>query len=259
MISFTIITCVYNAHDVFARTAESVLAQTHRGVLHLIIDGASTDGTQSLANDYMERSNASGNGHEVRVISEPDGGLYDAMNKGIAQSSGDYLVFLNAGDVFPSADTLETIAGSVTAGAVPLPAVLYGDTDIVDDKGRFVRHRRLSPPENLTWRAFRHGMLVCHQAFYVRVDIAKSTPYNLSYRYSADVDWCIRVMKEAGRRHLPLHNIHAVVVNYLDGGMSIKNHKASLRERFRVMARHYGVATTIFMHVWFAVRSVFKR
>ena len=62
--------------------------------------------------------------------------------------------------------------------------MLYGDTDVVDDDGHFLRHRRLSPPENLTWRSFRYGMLVCHQAFYVRTDIAKITPYNISYKYS---------------------------------------------------------------------------
>jgi glycosyltransferase involved in cell wall biosynthesis len=258
MIRFTIVTCVYNAEKVFRRTAESVLAQTYRGVEHLILDGASTDNTLIEAKDYMERSYASGLGHEVRITSEPDNGLYDAMNKGIAQASGDYIVFLNAGDVLPSADTLDKISQAVVEGE-SLPAVLYGDTDVVDDDGHFLRHRRLSPPENLTWRSFRYGMLVCHQAFYVRTDIAKITPYNISYKYSADVDWCIRVMKTAEQQHLPLKNIHAVVVNYLDGGMSIKNHKASLKERYHLMVHHYGTATTLMMHGWFLLRSLLKK
>lgn len=192
------------------------------------------------------------------VVSEKDRGLYDAMNKGIQKATGDYLVFLNAGDVFPSPDTLELVASSVGDGE-ELPGVLYGNTDIVDDEGHFLRHRRLQPPERLTWRSFRQGMLVCHQAFYARTDLAKANPYNMQYRFSADVDWCIRVMKAAERQGLPLRNVDAVVVNYLDGGMTVKNHRASLRERFRLMRHHYGLLPTLAMHAWFVLRSVLKK
>ena len=180
------------------------------------------------------------------------------MNKGIQKATGDYLVFLNAGDVFPSPDTLELVASSVGDGE-ELPGVLYGNTDIVDDEGHFLRHRRLQPPERLTWRSFRQGMLVCHQAFYARTDLAKANPYNMQYRFSADVDWCIRVMKAAERQGLPLRNVEAVVVNYLDGGMTVKNHRASLRERFRLMRHHYGLLPTLAMHAWFVLRSVLKK
>lgn len=192
------------------------------------------------------------------VVSEKDRGLYDAMNKGIQKATGDYLVFLNAGDVFPSPDTLELVASSVGDGE-ELPGVLYGNTDIVDDEGHFLRHRRLQPPERLTWRSFRQGMLVCHQAFYARTDLAKANPYNMQYRFSADVDWCIRVMKAAELQGLPLRNVDAVVVNYLDGGMTVKNHRASLRERFRLMRHHYGLLPTLAMHAWFVLRSALKK
>ena len=174
------------------------------------------------------------------------------------KATGDYLVFLNAGDVFPSPDTLELVASSVGDGE-ELPGVLYGNTDIVDDEGHFLRHRRLQPPERLTWRSFRQGMLVCHQAFYARTDLAKANPYNMQYRFSADVDWCIRVMKAAERQGLPLRNVEAVVVNYLDGGMTVKNHRASLRERFRLMRHHYGLLPTLAMHAWFVLRSALKK
>lgn len=258
MITFTIITCTYQAAEVLGRTLDSVLMQTHGYVEHLVVDGMSTDGTVALAEDYRRRSDAAGNGHRVVVLSEKDHGLYDAMNKGIARATGDYLVFLNAGDVLPSCDTLTQIACSVADGET-LPGVLYGDTDVVDNDGHFLYHRRLQPPSNLSWRSFRHGMLVCHQAFYARTDLARQTPYDLSYRYSADVDWCIRVMKAAEAQGLVLRNVGLVVVNYLAGGMSIKNHRASLKERFSIMSRHYGWLTTVAMHLWFVVRAVLRR
>ena len=257
MIKFTIVTCTFNAEHELQRTLDSVFHQSYADVEHLILDGLSSDRSVEMAQTYKQRSDEARTGHEVVVCSERDSGLYDAMNKGIARATGDYIVFLNAGDTFPSEATLEHIAHSIGDGEA-LPGVIYGDTDIVNGEGRFLRHRRLQPPAKLTWRSFRNGMLVCHQAFYALTTLAKDNPYNLNYRFSADVDWCIRVMKEAERRHLTLKNVDEVVVNYLDGGMTEKNHRASLRERFSIMRRHYGLPLTLIMHVWFAVRQLKK-
>ena len=261
MTKFSIITITYNAEAFLPRTVESVLSQHYRDIEHIIIDGASTDSTISVAQDYMQRSYAAQNGHEVRIVSEPDNGLYDAMNKGLRQASGDYICFLNAGDFFPNANVLDTIVSrSLTGKRRPqLPAVIYGDTDIVDNDGNFLRHRRLAPPRNLTWRSFRKGMLVCHQAFYARLDIARTVPYDTRYRYSADVDWCIRVMKEAERMGAGLAYVDSVVVNYTQEGQTTKHHRDSLKERYRVMQCHYGAFTTALMHAWFAVRAVVKK
>ena len=261
MTKFSIITITYNAEAFLPRTVESVLSQHYRDIEHIIIDGASTDSTISVAQDYMQRSYAAQNGHEVRIVSEPDNGLYDAMNKGLRQASGDYICFLNAGDFFPNANVLDTIVSrSLTEKSrQQLPAVIYGDTDIVDNDGNFLRHRRLAPPRNLTWRSFRKGMLVCHQAFYARLDIARTVPYDTRYRYSADVDWCIRVMKEAERMGAGLAYVDSVVVNYTQEGQTTKHHRDSLKERYRVMQCHYGAFTTALMHAWFAVRAVVKK
>ena len=262
MTQFTVVTITYNAAAVVQRTLDSVLCQTYEDVEHLIIDGASTDETLQIVEAYKQQSDESDSGHKVIVKSEPDEGIYDAMNKGLTQVMGDYVVYMNAGDAFPAPDTLEQIARRCHLNELPsaeLPAVLYGLTDIVDQEGRFLRHRRLQPPARLTWRSFRHGMLVCHQAFYARTDLAKNLQYDTQYRLSADVDWCIRVMREADRMGLPLCNINMVVANYLEGGMSIKNHRESLRERFTVMRRHYGLLTTCAMHVWFVVRAAISR
>ena len=91
--------------------------------------------------------------------------------------------------------------------------------------------RRLSAPEKLDWKSFKQGMLVCHQAFFARHTLVE--PYDLSYRYSADFDWCIRIMKKA----YTLHNTHLTIIDYLDEGMTTQNRKASLKERFRIMAK----------------------
>ncbi len=251
----SIVTITYNAEAVLQRTLDSVSSQTYRDIEHLIIDGASKDGTMDLVSRYKVRDLP----YEVRVVSEPDKGIYDAMNKGLCLATGEYIVFLNAGDTLHDEKTLDMVASSLQPAAnSQQPAVIYGDTNIVDDEGHFLRKRHLSVPDNLTWRSFKQGMLVCHQAFYARLDIARDIPYDLQYRHSADVDWCIRVMKEAERRHLPLVRVQGVVADFLDGGDSSKNHRASLRERFHVMRRHYGLLTTCLMHVWFLLRSVFR-
>ena len=253
MITISYVTVTYNAAAVVQRTLDSVLRQDYPHIRHLIVDGASADDTLKIVDDYVARSNAAENGHVVLVASEPDNGIYDAMNKGLRSVTGDYVCFLNAGDFLPTDDTVSRIVERLEAQQ---PAVLYGDTDIVDGEGRFLRHRRLVPPEHLTWRSFRQGMLVCHQAFYVRADFAVQTPYDTAFRYSADVDWCIRVMKEAEKENVPLLNLHMVVANYTEEGQTTQHHRESLLERYRVMQRHYGVLQTFFLHCWFVVRAV---
>lgn len=256
MIKFTIVTITYNAAAVLGKTLNSVLGQTYRDIEHLIVDGNSTDTTVSIARQYAQDNEAKDTGHHIIITSEPDKGLYDAMNKGLQQAKGQYIVFLNAGDFFPDNDVLQHIADAAAEAGdgEPLPAVLYGDTDIVDAEGNFLFHRQLTPPHRLSWRSFMRGMLVCHQAFYARVDIARDIPYNLKYRYSADVDWCIKVMKKASQLHLPLKRVNGVIVNYTREGQTTLHHRASLIERYHVMVSHYGWFTTCVMHVYFAFR-----
>ena len=255
MIRITYVTITYNAAKVLQRTLDSVLCQDYPDIVHLIIDGASTDDTLKIVDDYIARSNAAENGHRIQVTSEPDKGIYDAMNKGLRSLDGDYVCFLNAGDFLPSPDTVSKI---VEKAITPLPAVLYGNTDIVDGEGHFLHHRRLAPPEHLSWKSFRQGMLVCHQAFYARTDFAIATPYDMQYRYSADVDWCIRVMKAAEKENVPLQNLHMVVANYTQEGQTTLHHRESLWDRYRVMEHHYGRVQTFLLHCWFAIRALFK-
>ena len=221
-----------------------MIAQTYTNYEYILVDGGSKDDTVAIAK-------ASGIKF-AHIVSERDNGIYDAMNKGIALATGDYLCFLNAGDAFYAPDTLQTIVDAI-AEEKELPDVLYGETAEVDDNRNFVRMRRLQAPEKLEWKSFKNGMLVCHQAFYARRDIAPM--YDLKYRLSADVDWCIKVMKRARK----MINVNATVVNYLQNGISLQYHRKSLMERFKIMSKHYGLLPTIGRHIWFVVRAVVKK
>ena len=250
--SISIITVSYNAVATIEKTILSVINQSYSNIEYIIIDGGSTDDTLNIIKKYQEKI--------AYWVSEPDKGIYDAMNKGLARANGDYVVFLNAGDRFPAADTIEKVALAAEVGdGERRPAVVYGDTDIVDEKGNFLYHRRLQPPEKLSWRSFRDGMLVCHQAFYARLDIAKKIPFDTRFRYSADIDWCIKIMREGEKEGLLLRNVHAVIANYLEEGQTTKHHRASLYERFQVMCRHYGILPTLAKHAWFVVRLFVKK
>lgn len=258
MIKITIITVTYQAAPVLQRTLDSVGRQTYPHIEHLIIDGASKDGTVAIAEDYQSKSR-----HEVIILSEPDQGLYDAMNKGLRKATGDFLVFLNAGDTLHADDTIAIVSAAAQDHALTQKekagaGVIYGDTAIVDQEGIFLHLRRLRPPKQLSWKSFQQGMLVCHQAFYVRTDVAQQEEYDLQYRHSADVDWCIRVMKRTAEHHLSLINTHAILADFMEGGDSTQHHRASLKERYQVMCRHYGSIRTFFWHIWFAIRTLLK-
>lgn len=240
---FSVITVCYNAEATIEDTIQSVISQTYHHVEYIIVDGASKDRTMDIVNRYRE--------HIAIVVSERDKGLYDAMNKGIGLATGDYLCFLNAGDSFHEDDTLQQIVHSIHTPQ--LPDVLYGETELVDHEGHFLRMRRLSAPEVLTWKSFRQGMLVCHQAFFPRRDLVM--PYDQRYRFSADFDWCIKIMKKSK----VLHNTHLTLIDYLAEGMTTRNHKASLKERFSIMPRHYGWTSTLAFHLWFVLRLLLKK
>lgn len=257
-LKFTIATVTYNAAKLIARTIESVERQTYPAVEHLIIDGNSTDETLEMVHHYMERNSVAEIPHEVNCLSEPDEGIYDAMNKALNMMTGRYIVFLNAGDTLHSTDTLADIAARIEAENRH-PAVVYGDTHLVDSEGRFLRSRRLVPPDQLTWHDFKHGMLVCHQAFYARTDLARELPYDLRYRFSADYDWTLRIMRAAEERGEKMVNAHSVLADYLSVGATTQNHGRSLMERLRIMARHFGWGTAILQHLWFVIRAVIKR
>ncbi len=237
MKKLSVITVTFNAEQTLERTLKSVSSQSYPDIEHIIVDGKSSDNTIELVQKYKN--------NKIKWISEPDKGLYDAMNKGINFATGEYLCFLNAGDTFFASDTVELIMQSANSADI-----IYGETAIVDDSEKFLHMRHLKAPKKLTWKSFKQGMLVCHQAFIVKREIAE--PYDLNYRFSSDFDWSIRMLKKSKF----ITNTNLILINYLNEGMTTANRKNSLKERYKIMVKHYGSLSTILHHIWFLVRFV---
>lgn len=239
----SIITVTYNAETTLPVTLRSVASQTCNDYEQIIIDGASRDATLSVARSLSP---------EARIISEPDQGLYYAMNKGLRQARGKYVIFLNAGDSFFCKDTLEQYA---TAARRSEADIIYSDTIVVDGEGNVLGPRHLSVPERLTKESFSHGMLICHQAFMVSQKIAPE--FDTYYRFSADYDWTIKCIDAT----IPSRciNLHTVGIRFLTAGTTDKNKVNSLRERYRIMVKHYGHSTAFIRHLSFIPRMMRRK
>ena len=236
----TFITVVYQGAADIESTILSILGQTDKRFEYFIIDGGSTDGTLDLIKKY--ESQLSG------WISEPDKGLYDAMNKGMKLGSGKYLWFMNAGDLVYTNDTLERIFASANSS---VPDVIYGETEIIDEAGRSLGKRRLQAPTKLSWKSLQWGMVVCHQSFLVKRE--KCLPYDSEYRFAADVDWMIRVLRSSET----IYNSGMNLSKFKSGGLTYKNIRHGLKERFRIMVKNYGLFNTVFNHLVLGIRLIF--
>ncbi len=241
--TLSVITVTYNAEKTLERTVASVKEQTYPFIQHVIVDGNSADGTIDIIRRHANK--------KMKWVSEPDKGLYYAMNKAAVLADGDYLCFLNAGDTFHSDETVGWLMSDIEFNLKP--DIIYGETAIVDDGGNFLHMRRLRAPERLNYKSFKKGMLVCHQSFIVRKRLFE--PYDTSYRFSSDFDWAICMM----RKSTDIFNANIIITNYLNEGLTTKNRKASLKERFNIMVKHYGLMSTLLYHAWFVVRAIFKR
>ena len=231
----SIITITYNAAATLERTIESIERQDYDRIEYIVIDGASTDGTLQIIQRHM-----SGISY---MISERDSGLYDAMNKGMAAATGDYLWFVNAGDEIFASDTVSRMMA-----AEPDADVYYGATVMTDMQGELIGRRRLAPPERLTWRSFSRGMLVSHQSFVARRTLCR--PYDTAFRFSADYGWCLDILRRSQR----ICNTHLTLSRFLDGGITKQNIVPGLRERFVIMKRNFGLMPTLAAHVPIACR-----
>lgn len=225
----SVITVVYNNVRDIERTIHSVLGQTYNNIEYIIIDGLSNDGTLQVIEKYKNRIS--------KFISEKDKGIYDAMNKGLAMATGDYVIFMNSGDEFYEAETVAAVFATAEGADI-----YYGETEMIADDGQSLGQRRHKAPAKFSWKGFKYGMSISHQAIYIRR--ALTEPYDSKYQLSADIDWIIRAAKKAKK----IVNVKRYVAKYLVGGMSKKRHRQSLQERFDIMKQNYGLIPTILNH-----------
>ena len=240
---FSIITVTFNAAETLPATLASIKEQSCKLYEYIVMDGVSKDNTMALAK--------AADIHNARIISSPDKGLYDAMNKAIDIATGEYLIFLNAGDSFHSPDTLQSIADVIMKH--DFPGIVYGQTQLVNAHRQRIGDRHLTAPEELTLKSFAQGMLVCHQAFIALRRITGH--YDLRYRFSADYEWCIRCLQHSRQNVYIPHTI----IDYLSEGLTTANRKASLKERFKIMCHYYGTIPTVLRHLKFIPRFLKQR
>lgn len=235
----SVITVVYNAHSLIERTIKSVLSQTYTNIEYIIIDGGSSDGTLEIAEKYQSQI--------ALIHSGKDNGIYDAMNKGLNDATGGYVLYLNAGDELYSSETLAHVFSIGEAD------VYYGNTAVVNENGSVIGDRRLAAPEELNWKNLRFGMCVSHQSFIAKRSLCE--PYDLSYKVSADIDWVISILKVSKR----IINTKKYISKFLEGGTSHKRKKRALAERFSIMVKHYGFFPTLFNHIYILLRYPFHK
>jgi glycosyltransferase involved in cell wall biosynthesis len=227
--TLSVITIVYNNARDIERTMLSVINQTYSNIEYIVIDGKSTDGTLQIIEKHQSRI--------AKLISEKDQGIYDAMNKGLAIATGDYVIFMNSGDEFFEPTTVHEVFATS-----PDADIYYGETEMINNERQSLGQRRHAAPKQFAWRDFKYGMSISHQAIYIRRSLTE--PYNRQYQLSADIDWIIRAAKKAKK----IVNVNRYVAKYLVGGMSKTKHRQSLQERFNIMKQYYGLIPTVLNH-----------
>lgn len=208
----SIITVSFNARDALVRTMASVSAQDYADREYIVVDGASRDGTHDVLRHCDSQI--------TRWVSEPDRGIYDAMNKGVGMATGDYCIFMNAGDLFASPTTLSEVVAEMNGSDVA-----YGD---IVKNGR--RKAALSPRNC-------HKMYYCHQAVLVRTEVLRAYPFDIRHRFSAD-------FKQAKQLYLAgctFQQLRVVVADYDTHGVSNTQRAAGLWDNIRVVREVDGV------------------
>ncbi len=223
----SIITVTYNAAEDLEKTIQSVIEQTYKNIEFIIIDGNSSDQTRWIIEKFSEGID--------KIVSEPDNGIYDAMNKGISLASGKYLHFLNAGDYFCNENSLELLLES--AGCEY--DVIYGDIMLVQVDGRERHHKAMEfTLSNLM--KFGTGVL-CHQAMLVSRDIASL--YAVKYTYKGELNWYFDIFEN--KKEVSFFHHDEPFVYYFLGGIGHKNFIRNRIEWYTVLLRRFGLNSVI--------------
>lgn len=216
---FSIITVVYNGENSIEKTIQSVLSQDKTLFEYIIIDGISTDNTLKIISQYL---------NELQLISEKDNGIYDAMNKGIRLAKGEWILFMNSGDVFYNDKVLQTI----TAHIKKEDDIIYGDTiNIINGKEYYIKAKDLEFLKN-------RGMPFCHQSVFVRKNILINKTFNLNYKVLADYD-LFKSLYEMNY-HFKYISKPISIYNY-EGGFSYHNPEIMIKEKHKIIGSYKSI------------------
>lgn len=199
MRKFSIVTVCRNAEKTIERTIRSVIAQTYPNKEFIVIDGASSDGTRAILEKYRDKIDV--------AVSEPDNGIYDAMNKGVARATGDYVIFINADDYFYDENAL------ARAAETPAADFLFGAQYDAEDGV-------LKPAENLDALDVPHLFFgqFAHQSIFAKRDLfARFGTFDLNYHICADWDWILRCIVNGATTS----RIDAPIAVFTVGGTSL--------------------------------------
>lgn len=175
----TVITVCYNSQDTIRMTIESVLSQKYENLEYIIVDGASKDNTMNIIAEYEDS--------RIKVISEPDKGLYDAMNKGTALATGDYLSFMNSGDVFIDSQVLADISKGLDGD------LTYGNVIRIKSDGEVCE--KYGDQKYVKWLLLK-GRMICHQAMFIKTDVMREYTYDLDYKITADFNMLCKLVRD---------------------------------------------------------------
>lgn len=206
MLKLSVVTVCYNAEKTIVETIESVLNQTYANIEYLIIDGKSTDNTLNIVEKYHS------NCDNIRVISEKDAGIYNAMNKGIDIASGEYIYFLNAGDLFYNDTTVAIVMDRLKKTG--LPDIIYGDIDV--DYHTHKKRIEYAGKKRLNRILIALGITVCHQSVFAKTYLMKERGFDEEYKLWADQEWLMYVLQ----RNVQIETIDQPVCVYDGFGLS---------------------------------------
>lgn len=215
------ITVCRNDKKGLLETVASALAQTHPLDQMIIIDGDSTDGTKELLPDIRNRLQEKG--IDAVIVSEPDTGIYNAMNKGIKLAHAKWLVFMNAGDCFAGPDVIQKICEQGDDNM----AIIYGDWLCKHGEKEAIRK---AAPFSMT----KKKLVTSHQAFYIKTELLKKRPYDETFRITADYDW----MMYAYENGYPAQYIPIPVCVFDMSGVSNTNFYQACREGAVIRAKN---------------------
>ncbi len=250
----SIITVTYNAEVFLEKTILSILKQTFSDFEYVIIDGLSKDSTVDIIKKYeqqIQNQKFTISSEQFRWISEPDKGLYDAMNKGIAMAKGKFIWFINAGDKIHSTDTLMNIYSLYKNNSTS--DILYGQSLMIDQNDKALGERHKIAPENLSKKCLLNGLVVCHQSILVKKEMVPF--YNLDYKIASDYDWVIHVVSQSKQNLY----INGYLSDFMVAGTSTVNRKKAWKERYFIMKKHFGLCLTVWAHFKIILKYPFSR